>query len=235
MARGTAGICRNLTQGQLTALLVVNAMAANAARGDRFATKFMVLAKKRQWEALAAMASLFANSGTTPSSRDFRYAVPRNRLILSLKICLALLALIATSGGTLLLSKFGSSQPVHLAGAPAAPQKKSFGSDHPEVATDLDSLAGWLRDTHRPPKAEPLMRRTLAVDEKSFGPDHPKVEADRDNLAGLLRTLAIPKPERRTGHKAPSDDDQELLREMAPSNAEIEATLEEISEPIRPR
>ena len=53
--------------------------------------------------------------------------------------------------------------------------EKSFGPDHPDVATDLNNLALLLQATNRLAEAEPLMRRALAIDEKSFGPDHPEV------------------------------------------------------------
>jgi tetratricopeptide (TPR) repeat protein len=36
-------------------------------------------------------------------------------------------------------------------------------------------------------EAEPLMRRTLAIDEKTYGPDHPNVARDLNNLAQLLK------------------------------------------------
>jgi tetratricopeptide (TPR) repeat protein len=36
-------------------------------------------------------------------------------------------------------------------------------------------------------RAEPMMRRALAIDERSLGPDHPKVAIRLNNLAGLLR------------------------------------------------
>ena len=47
--------------------------------------------------------------------------------------------------------------------------EKSFGPEHPNVATDLNNLAQLLQDTNRLAEAEPLMRRALAIDEKSFG------------------------------------------------------------------
>ncbi len=65
--------------------------------------------------------------------------------------------------------------------------EKSFGPDHPDVATDLDNLAGLLQATNRLVEAEPLLRRALAIDEKSFGPDHPEVATDLNNLAQLLK------------------------------------------------
>ena len=65
--------------------------------------------------------------------------------------------------------------------------EKSFGPDHPNVATDLNNLALLLQATNRLAEAEPLMRRALAIDEKSFGPDHPNVATGLNNLAVLLR------------------------------------------------
>jgi tetratricopeptide (TPR) repeat protein len=64
--------------------------------------------------------------------------------------------------------------------------EKSFGPDHPNVATGLNNLAGLLRDTNRHAEAEPLYRRALSINEKSFGPDHPKVAIRVNNLALLL-------------------------------------------------
>jgi hypothetical protein len=111
MAWGTAaGMCRKLTQGQLAALLLVNMMEARAASGEsELATRFMVLVRKRQLNALAAMASLFA--GTAPSPSDFRYAVRWNPLILGLKICCAVLVLAFLAVGSLWLSGAGAPRP----------------------------------------------------------------------------------------------------------------------------
>ena len=63
----------------------------------------------------------------------------------------------------------------------------SYGPDHPDVATDLNNLAGLLQATNRLAEAEPLFRRALAIDEASYGPDHPDVATDLNNLAALLR------------------------------------------------
>jgi tetratricopeptide (TPR) repeat protein len=65
--------------------------------------------------------------------------------------------------------------------------EKSFGPDHPNVATAINNLAQLLQDTNRLDEAEPMMRRALAIDEKSFGPDHPNVAIRLNNLAGLLQ------------------------------------------------
>ena len=50
-----------------------------------------------------------------------------------------------------------------------------YGSDHPDVARDLNNLARLLQATNRLGEAEPLMKRALAIDEQSYGPDHPDV------------------------------------------------------------
>jgi hypothetical protein len=44
-----------------------------------------------------------------------------------------------------------------------------------------------LQATNRLAEAEPLMRRSLAIDEKSYGPEHPNVAIDLNNLAQLLK------------------------------------------------
>ena len=41
--------------------------------------------------------------------------------------------------------------------------EKSFGPDHPNVATGLNNLAVLLRATNRLAEAEPLYRRALAI------------------------------------------------------------------------
>jgi tetratricopeptide (TPR) repeat protein len=63
----------------------------------------------------------------------------------------------------------------------------SFGSDHPDVAVDLNNLAQLLQATNRLDEAEPLMRRALAIDEASFGSEHPNVAIRLNNLAQLLQ------------------------------------------------
>jgi tetratricopeptide (TPR) repeat protein len=65
--------------------------------------------------------------------------------------------------------------------------EKTLGSEHPDVATRLNNLAGLLRATGRSGEAELLFRRALAIGEKTLGPKHPKVATRLNNLAGLLR------------------------------------------------
>jgi tetratricopeptide (TPR) repeat protein len=130
--------------------------------------------------------------------------------------------------------------------------EKSFGPDHPNVATSLNNLTGLLGATNRLAEAEPLYRRALAIDEKSFGPDHPEVATNLNNLAGLLqdtnrlneaepltrRAVAIVVEfTRRTGHAHPHLDDvfanyAVLLAAMGRSQAEIEAACAELKRPL---
>jgi len=42
--------------------------------------------------------------------------------------------------------------------------EKSFGKDHPEIAIDLNNLAGLLQETNRFSEAESLMHRALQID-----------------------------------------------------------------------
>src|SRR5206468_1071647 len=65
--------------------------------------------------------------------------------------------------------------------------EKSYGPEHPDVATSLSNFAQLLLSTKRLEEAEPLMRRALAIDEKSYGPEHPNVARDLNNLAALLK------------------------------------------------
>ena len=62
-----------------------------------------------------------------------------------------------------------------------------FGPHHPNVAIDLNNLAGLLQDTNRLMEAEPLIKRALSIDESNFGSDHPDVARDLNNLAALLQ------------------------------------------------
>jgi hypothetical protein len=100
------------------------------------------------------------------------------------------------------------------------------------------------------PKAEPLIRRALAISEKSSGPDHPDVATRLHNLAGLLQTtnrLAEAEPllrrvldilvnfTRATGQshahlESARADYARALRELGRSEAEIEAALKSVLE-----
>ena len=67
--------------------------------------------------------------------------------------------------------------------------EKSFGPEHPNVATDLNNLARLLQATNRLGEAEPLMRRSLAIFvdfTRRTGHEHPHLEAVMVNYHFLL-------------------------------------------------
>jgi len=83
------------------------------------------------------------------------------------------------------LAEWGRAEP--LVRRVLAIDEKSFGHQHPNVATDLNNLAALLYATNRMAEAEPLMRRALAIDEMSFGHERPNVAIRLNNLAHLLQ------------------------------------------------
>ena len=91
------------------------------------------------------------------------------------------------SGGSCFETQTAFRRPSLYCAAHSPSSEKSFGPDHPDVATVLNNLAQLLKDTNRVSEAETSMRRVLAIDEKSFGPDHPAVARDLNNLAMLLK------------------------------------------------
>jgi tetratricopeptide (TPR) repeat protein len=66
-------------------------------------------------------------------------------------------------------------------------QPKALAPDDPDVATNLNNLAGLYRAHGRYDDAEPLYKRSLAIFEKALGPDHRDVATSLDNLAALYR------------------------------------------------
>ena len=79
---------------------------------------------------------------------------------------------------------FGAAEPLYRRAL--AISERSDGSEHPNVATALNSLANLLATTNRLDEAEPLFRRALAIDERAYGRDHPDVARDLNSLATLL-------------------------------------------------
>jgi len=65
----------------------------------------------------------------------------------------------------------------------------SFGTEHPDVARDLNNLARLLHATNRLGEAEPLMRRALAIlleFERGTGYEHPHRQLVSVNYRSLL-------------------------------------------------
>ncbi len=75
--------------------------------------------------------------------------------------------------------------------------EREFGSDHPDVATDLNNLADLYRAQGRHSEAEPLHKRTLAICEKALGPEHPDVATVRENIAALHSKMGKPEDTKR--------------------------------------
>jgi hypothetical protein len=70
--------------------------------------------------------------------------------------------------------------------------RKSFGEEHPEIATDFNNLAQLLQATSRLAEAEPLMKRALAIIVKlsrSIGHPHPHLNVFVNNYAALLHAM----------------------------------------------
>jgi tetratricopeptide (TPR) repeat protein len=76
-----------------------------------------------------------------------------------------------------------------LAERALAIDEASYGPDHPEVATDLSTLALILWDLEDVAAARPLMERALAIENAAYGPSHPRVASRLSNLAMILRDL----------------------------------------------
>ncbi len=64
-----------------------------------------------------------------------------------------------------------------------------FGSNHPKVATNLNNLAGVLRDLGDSAAARPLLLRALRINEALNDPDQQNVAATLSNLAMVLHDL----------------------------------------------
>ncbi len=86
--------------------------------------------------------------------------------------------------------------------APHAEAIATFADQHhiPDPTSRLmNQLAIYFETKADYQRAEPLMRRALAIDEQSYGKDHPNVATDLNNLAQLLQTtnrLAEAEPSR---------------------------------------
>ena len=96
------------------------------------------------------------------------------------------MALICAQYGSLLYREARHAEAEPLMRRALAIDEKSYGPEHPNVATHLNNLAHLLQDTNRLGEAEPLMRRALAIDEKSYGAEHPTVAIDLNNLAAII-------------------------------------------------
>jgi len=67
--------------------------------------------------------------------------------------------------------------------------EKTYGPEHPDVATCLLSLAVVLQELGETARARPLVERAHAINEKTYGLEHPKVALSLSNLGWMLRFL----------------------------------------------
>ena len=67
--------------------------------------------------------------------------------------------------------------------------EKTFGPEHPYMATSLNNLASVYHSQGKYAEAEPLYKRALKIREKAFGKDHPFVAAVCENMADLYRQI----------------------------------------------
>ena len=65
--------------------------------------------------------------------------------------------------------------------------EKTYGPDHPAVATSLNELASLYKEQGQYARVEPLYQRSLAIYEKVLGPEHPYVATSLNNLGGLYQ------------------------------------------------
>jgi hypothetical protein len=72
--------------------------------------------------------------------------------------------------------------------------EKSYGPEHPSVATDLGNLAQLLHDTNRLEEAEPMMRRALTIFlkfTKWTGHLHPHLNIAFRIYLGILEAMSF--------------------------------------------
>ena len=91
--------------------------------------------------------------------------------------------------------------------------ERSYGPDHPTVATRLNNLALLLRDTNRPGEAEPLFRRGVRIlieFQHRTGHEHPNFRVVRANYVRFLEALG----------KTPAQIEQQLDELISPPRSE---------------
>ena len=81
--------------------------------------------------------------------------------------------------------RYAEAEPLHKRSL--AIREKALGTDHPDVANGLNSLAWLYTIQGHYADAEPLYKRALATWEKALGPDHPDLATCLENMAELYR------------------------------------------------
>lgn len=78
---------------------------------------------------------------------------------------------------------------IPLAERVLAIMERALDSDHPNVATSLNNLAGLYQAMGAYGQVEPLYQRALAIEERVLGPNHPDVAISLNNLALLYQVM----------------------------------------------
>ena len=66
-----------------------------------------------------------------------------------------------------------------------------LGPEHPDTAESLTTLAALYELQGIYAKADPLVKRALAINEKTLGPEHPSTANSLNNLAGLYGSQGL--------------------------------------------
>ncbi len=80
------------------------------------------------------------------------------------------------------------------------------------MATSLNNLALLYQTQGKYAEAEPLYKRSLAIDEKAFGPDHLKVATCLRNMAECFKKTRKKKEAKRLEEQASIIEAKNLLR-----------------------
>ena len=67
----------------------------------------------------------------------------------------------------------------------------SYGEDHPNVARDLNNLAGLLLATNRAQDAEPMYRRALVISVKGLSWSYPNSQTVKGHYVQLLQKMGL--------------------------------------------
>jgi tetratricopeptide (TPR) repeat protein len=110
-----------------------------------------------------------------------------------------------------------------------AVDERSFGPNHPNVATCLNNLATLLYETNRLEEAEPLYRRALAIDEQSFGATDSRVATCLNNLAQLIQATDRPEEAESLYRRALAIDEQGF----GPSHPRVAVHLNNLAELLK--
>ena len=97
---------------------------------------------------------------------------------------------------------------------------KTYGPQHPNVATDRHNLGRVLQELGDLQGAKAQIEQALESDIKTYGPQHPNVAATRNNLAGVLQDLGDLQGAEAMYEQALESD----LKTYGPQHPEVAAT-----------